>query len=772
MGKTKAAAIVAWVLCIFLFSWIPTSWTSEVYIVYMGSKVHEDPDITSAYNHQLLASAYDGSMEKAKSSMVYSYKHGFRGFAAHLSKAQAVDLAKMPGVVSAFPNKKRKLHTTHSWEFLGMPNDNSLEDPNDSTRPQEDVIIGIIDTGVWPESPSFSDDLMSPVPSRWKGECQSGELFPSSTCNRKLIGARYYSNGLEAEKGGTLHTASLKDFIEYRSARDTMGHGSHTASTAAGRYVSNMNYNGLAAGGARGGAPLARIAVYKTCWQSGCYDSDILAAFDDAIKDGVDILSLSLGPDVPENDYMSDAIAVGSFHATQNGITVVCSVGNDGTPASATNLAPWVITVAASTTDRNFISTIILSGSNVIYSGESLNSAQINNSARLLYAADAPAKYFTPFQSSFCLNSSLNKSKVAGKILVCLHPEGSSETRISKSQTVQASGGVGMILIDEIGENLAIPFVIPSAIVGDKIGAAILNYINSTRFPQAYISPAQTIMGYRPAPQVAAFSSKGPNTLTPDILKPDITAPGLNILAAWTQVNKDIDFNIVSGTSMACPHVTGMAALIKAAQPSWTPSAIKSALMTTATVLDKENNIITAASEGKTANPFDFGAGIISPMEVTNPGLVYDAGPIDYKNFLCAIGYDDASLRLVTGDQSVCTRFPPSASNLNYPSITISKFNGSSSVVRTVTNVGSPRSIYRARVSPPRGIIVKVVPNVLVFNSYGQNKTFTVYLKGKVTAQTYFKGTTQTKGYAFGSLFWVNGKQIVRSPLVVGSFSY
>ena len=184
---------------------------------------------------------------------------------------------------------------------------------------------------------------------------------------RKLIGARYYLSGLEAEKQETLKTVSSEDGIEYRSARDSLGHGSHTASIAAGRYVSNINYNGLAAGSARGGAPRARIAVYKTCWESGCYDSDILAAFDDAIKDGVDILSLSLGHDVPENDYFSDAISVGSFHATQNGITVICSVGNDGSSGSATNLAPWVITVAASSTDRDFISDIRLSENNVTY---------------------------------------------------------------------------------------------------------------------------------------------------------------------------------------------------------------------------------------------------------------------------------------------------------------------------------------------------------------------------------------------------------------------
>jgi len=169
---------------------------------------------------------------------------------------------------------------------------------------------------------------------------------------------------------------------------------------------------------------------------------------------------------------------------------------------------------------------------------------------------------------------------------------------------------------------------------------------------------------------------------------------------------------------------------------------------------------MTAAPKRRTANPFDFGAGLLNPMKVENPGLVYDAGPKDYINFLCGIGYDDSSLRLVTGDHSVCTKFPPTASNLNYPSISISEFNGNRSVIRTVTYVGSTNSTYHVRISQPRGIRVQVVPNVLVFNTYGQNISFTVQ----------FKRVIQTRGYVFGSLSWVNGKQRVRIPLVVGCF--
>lgn len=160
-------------------------------------------------------------------------------------------------------------------------------------------------------------------------------------------------SGYEAEE-------DIVETVSFRSPRDSFGHGSHIASIAAGRYVTNMNYMGLAAGGARGGAPMARIAAYKTCWDSGCYDVDLLAAFDDAIRDGVNILSLSLGPDAPQGDYFNDAISIGSFHAVSRGILVVSSVGNEGNQGSATNLAPWMFTIAASSTDRDFTSDIML----------------------------------------------------------------------------------------------------------------------------------------------------------------------------------------------------------------------------------------------------------------------------------------------------------------------------------------------------------------------------------------------------------------------------
>ncbi|XP_002528535.2 subtilisin-like serine-protease S isoform X1 [Ricinus communis] len=725
-------------------------YSSKAYVVYMGSKgTEEHPDDILSQNHQILASVHGGSIEQARTSHLYSYSHGFKGFAAKLTDHQASQIAKMPGVVSVFPNLKRKLHTTHSWDFMGLVGEETMEIPGYSTKNQVNIIIGFIDTGIWPESPSFSDDDMPPVPPRWKGQCQSGEAFNSSSCNRKVIGARYYRSGYEAEED----SANLMSFI---SPRDSSGHGTHTASTAAGRYVASMNYKGLAAGGARGGAPMARVAVYKTCWDSGCYDIDLLAAFDDAIRDGVHILSLSLGPDAPQGDYFNDAISIGSFHAASRGILVVASAGNEGSQGSATNLAPWMITVAASSTDRDLASDIIL-GNAAKFSGESLSLFEMNATARIISASQAYAGYFTPYQSSFCLESSLNKTKARGKVLVCRHAESSTDSKLAKSSIVKEAGGVGMVLIDETDQDVAIPFIIPSAIVGKDIGKKILSYIINTRKPVAKISRAKTILGSQPAPRIAAFSSKGPNALTPEILKPDVTAPGLNILAAWSPAVGKMQFNILSGTSMACPHVTGIAALIKAVNPSWSPSAIKSAIMTTATILDKNRKPITVDPRGRRGNAFDYGSGFVNPTRVLDPGLIYDAYTTDYKSFLCSIGYDDKSLHLVTRDNSTCNQTFATASSLNYPSITIPNLKDYFSVTRTVTNVGKPRSIFKAVVSNPIGINVTVVPKRLVFDSYGQKITFTVN----------FKVTAPSKGYAFGILSWRNRNTWVTSPLVV-----
>ncbi|KAJ4758286.1 Subtilisin-like protease sbt3.9 [Rhynchospora pubera] len=746
------------------------SLASQVHVVYMGkaTKSGHEPGIdddTLSHDHQMLASVHDGSLEKAQASHIYTYKEGFRGFAAKLTKEQASILAAMPGVVRVLPNLKRKLHTTHSWDFMGLHTNEGMEIPGYSTKDQENVIIGFIDTGIWPESPSFHDEGMSPVPSRWNGHCQVGDPSSNFTCNKKVIGARYYLSGYEAEEQKQKdyqvveeEDADTDAIIESMSPRDTTGHGTHTASTAAGRYVKNMSYQGLGTGGGRGGAQMARIAVYKACWEMGCYDADLLAAFDDAIKDGVDIISVSLGPDPPQDDYFKDPISIGSFHALTKGILVISSTGNAGGYGMATNIAPWLLTVAAGSTDRDFASAVVLGDGTKIL-GDSLTRYNMSSSISTISASEANAAYFTPSQSSFCLDSSLNETKAKGKILVCRHSGSSSDSRVEKSEIVKRAGAAGMILIDETEYRVATPFVLPATSVNREVGDKIMSYLNTARRPKSIILPARTIMGSHAAPRVSAFSSRGPNSLTPDILKPDVAAPGLNILAAWSPAkDKHKQFNVLSGTSMACPHVTGIAALVKAVYPTWSPSAIKSAIMTTATIFDRKGNNVITDPEGTPANPFDFGSGFIEPTRILNPGLILDSSPLDYKSFLCSIGYDNKSLQIITGDSTGCIKPEPRASDLNYASITVPNLKGSYQVTRTVTNVGDPWSVYQVSVDALKGVNVTVSPKVLAFQSYGSSKNFTVYFQA---ADPYLQD------YVFGSILWRGKKNAVRVPLVV-----
>lgn len=273
-----------------------------------------------------------------------------------------------------FPNYIYKAQTTRSWDYLGL-SASSTTNLLHQTNQGDGSIIGIIDSGIWPESQSFNDRGLGPIPSKWKGFCQPGDRFiPSKHCNRKLIGARYFSAGLAAELSqnyqATLNTTAEGD---YASARDVNGHGTHTSSTAAGSFVSNVSFDGLASGTARGGAPKARVAAYKCGWNFGgdliSSGVDVLKAFDEAIHDGVDVLSLSIGLDLPlypESDKR-DIIYYGTYHAAEHGIIPVCSAGNSGpTYATVEDVAPWVITVAATTIDRSIVNPIIL-GNNQVF---------------------------------------------------------------------------------------------------------------------------------------------------------------------------------------------------------------------------------------------------------------------------------------------------------------------------------------------------------------------------------------------------------------------
>ncbi|KAL5833213.1 hypothetical protein ACOSQ3_016887 [Xanthoceras sorbifolium] len=702
--------------------WISFSFvnaTSNVYIVYMGERKYDDPVTTTTSHHKILSTLL-GSKEAAKDSILYSYKHGFSGFAARLTETEAEKVAELHGVVQVIPNRILKLHTTRSWEFIGL-NSHSSDNLLTESNMGEGTIIGVIDTGVWPESESFSDKGIGPIPPYWKGICQNGEQFNSSNCNRKLIGARWFMKGMVDLIKRPIKTIQNKEFL---SPRDAIGHGTHTASTAAGNFVDKANYRGLATGLARGGAPLAHLAIYKACWSTGCSDADVLKAFDKAINDGVDIISVSVGYDIPLFSYIDqrDSIAIGSFHAISKGITVVSSAGNHG-PISQTisNTAPWLITVGATAIDRTFPTSITL-GNNQTLWGLSIDTVKENHGFTGLTYSERIAADNADGSAQDCQLGSLNATLAAGKIILCFSKSDTQKIGTATAAvSVQQAGGVGLIFARSHDNGLDVCVLIPCIQVDYEVGTQILSYIRKASSPITKLGFPKTVIGKWVSPRVASFSSRGPSSMSPSVLKPDITAPGVDILAAYSPVaakDSTIGYALQSGTSMACPHVAGIAALIKSVHKNWSPAAIRSALVTTASQTGTDGrNVFEEGPTHKEADPFDMGGGHVNPNKAMNPGLVYNITTEDYVQFLCSMGYNNASITNLIRTPVICLENNNrNGLNLNLPSITIPNLRKKVTVTRKVTNVGHINSVYKAVVRAPYGMKMRVEPQVLRFN--------------------------------------------------------
>lgn len=711
---------------------------------------------------------YDSSLKSISDSaeMLYTYKHVAHGFSTRLTTQEADSLSKQQGILSIIPEVRYELHTTRTPEFLGLEKINT---PLLSSLKQSEVIVGIIDTGVWPELKSFDDTGLGPTPSSWKGVCESGKNFNSSNCNKKLVGARFFAKGYEAALG------PIDEKTESKSPRDDDGHGSHTSTTAAGSAVVGASLFGFASGTARGMATQARVATYKVCWLSGCFTSDIAAAIDKAIEDGVNILSMSIGGGLM--DYYRDIVAMGTFAATEHGILVSNSAGNSGpSQATVTNVSPWMTTVGAGTIDRDFPAHITL-GNGKSYTGVSLYNGKLppDSLLPLVYAANVSKDT----SGNLCTTDSLIPSKVSGKIVIC---DRGGNPRVEKSLVVKKAGGIGMILANnqEYGEELvADSYLLLAASLGQKSSNEIKKYASSTPNPMAKITFGGTRLGVQPSPVVAAFSSRGPNMLTQKILKPDIIAPGVNILAGWsgevgpTGLSADtrhVNFNIISGTSMSCPHVSGLAALLKGAHPEWSPAAIRSALMTTAYISYKNGETMKDIATGMSATPFDYGAGHVDPVAALDPGLVYDATVDDYLSFLCALNYTSLQIKLVARREFACSRrIRYRVEDLNYPSFAVpfetasgvrggSQSHTQSTVQykRILTNVGTTGT-YKVSVSSlSSSVKIVVEPQTLSFSKQYEKKSYTVTF----TSPSKPSGTTN-----FAHLEWSDGKHKVTSPI-------
>ncbi|MGW1274101.1 S8 family serine peptidase, partial [Streptomyces sp. NPDC002491] len=606
----------------------------------------------------------------------------------------------------------------------------------------EGTVVGVVDGGVDPTNPMLAP-LPEPRPDadviarKWHGVCDGGDdPAHEVVCNNKLVGAQWFRKGVP--------DPTPEDIP---SPWDLDSHGTHTATTAAGDHGTPVE---LPSAGIRGEisgiAPAARVAAYKACWHDGCWDSDLTAAIDQAVADGVDVISFSIGGTLTTSTSME-----AMFNAAKAGVFVSAAAGNDG-PGTVANTAPWITTVAAETHDTGYTSTLVLGD------GRRFTNVRMQASlspAPLVDGADARRPDADVAQATLCAPGTLDPAAVRGRIVIC---DRGGVAIWDKGREIADAGGVGMALANtpsSAQEFFPNDYVVPTVHLSQDDGKAVRQYAAQAGATAGFVPGVIRVR----APQVTSFSSGGPDLYSGgDLLKPDIAAPGQLVLAG---VVPDGDsgsaarFGFFDGTSMATPHIAGLAALLKQLHPDWSPMEIKSALMTTATTTDNEGGPVARQDGGK-ATPLDLGAGSPRAGLAADPGLVYDSTSADWTSYLCGL-----RLRPATGDGGdVCaTTRPVDAGDLNQPAIAVGDLAGRQTVTRTVTNVGVDTATYRATLQTPPGYRAEVAP-----------KRLTLLPGGSATYRITFTRTDAAYGvFSYGSLTWsdAHSHHRVASPIAL-----
>ncbi|WP_226663982.1 S8 family serine peptidase [Microbulbifer aggregans] len=693
-------------------------------------------------------------------SKVYDYDVAFNGFAAQMTDKQAELLRNRKDVLGVWEDELLKPQTDSTYSYLGL---DSTPGPWLLGATGEDVVVGVIDTGIHPEHPSLEDTrtpkrgnrgvpiLYGPAPEGFTGTgCDFGNTKVNAAdlpfeCNNKLLKAQAFSEGF-------LSRTTLADY-EFLSARDADGHGTHTATTAAGNYGVEGTMGGEATGTLSGVAPRARVAVYKVCWDaanpddSGCPSSDSMKAIDQAVADGVDVINFSVGG---SSTLFNGPDDIAFLFAADAGVFVATSAGNSG-PGKETigtpSGVPWITAVGATEDNASFATGLEVSAPAEL--AGTLEGLEGSGPVRLADAGTITGSVVTAEPLHGC-EPLTNSAEMEGNIALIIR--GACSFTIKYNNAAAAGARAIVVYNDGNGPDRMDPITmsvqqatIPGIMIGHTGGAALASVDGTAGMlsPEIQISRDNRIAG---------FSSRGANMGAPDIIKPDIAAPGVGILAGISPVGNGEIFGKLSGTSMASPHVAGLMALLKQVHPEWTPAMARSALMTTA-----RQNMKETFGEA-VADPFDIGAGMVQPANAFFPGLVYDAGIADYIAFTCGAENQPQIFSSGTCAAVQDMGYSIDSSDLNLPSIGIAALLGSQTVTRRVTNVDKGTHWYWAEVEAPSGILVEVSPRILRLAG-GETATFEVTFTATADAVM--------DEWAFGALSWSQGLRKVRSPLAI-----
>lgn len=619
----------------------------------------------------------------------------YGGVAAEIPAAAVEQVLAVDNVVAVQYDKLNQPLTDESPEFVGATG--AYDALGTTANAGQGVILGNLDTGIWPEHPSFADLGNLPPPPGPARECDYGDnpLTPATDvfiCNNKLIGGAAFT---------TSYDAIFADDPFAGSARDGNGHGTHTASTSAGNIVDSATVFGIERGPIHGLAPGAYVMEYKVCGPQGCQSSDSAAAVAEAIIDGVDVINFSISGGT---DPFTDPVELAFLDAYAAGVVVSASAGNDGPGAGTANhLSPWVTTVAASTQTREFATTLNLTADNAdTFSADGASITAGVGTFPVVRAQDV-AGYNptgTPLDRARCATPA-PAGLFTGLIVAC---QRGVQARALKGFNVLQGGAEAMVLYNaSLADVETDNHWLPAIHLAD--GTAFVAFMASHAGVTGSFAAGEKRSGQGDV--MAAFSSRGPAGL---FIKPDVTAPGVQILAGNMPLAGDPAdgggpageyFQAIAGTSMSSPHVAGAALLVRAVHPDWTPGEIKSALMTTATTAVVKEDLSTPA------DPFDFGSGRIQIGSAIEAPLAFD---------------ETASGYFGSGSD------PVQAVHLNLPSVNAPIMPGRLVTTRVATNVSGERQRFSADTDSPAGSSITVSPSSFTLNP-GESAELTITIQ-------------------------------------------